>query len=454
MLLLYHYFNFRIYLRRGVFVQKAKFIGLLPIIVFLVLFIGVGAFTGDIYAMPAVVGFIIALVVAFIQNPKMKFMEKMKLVAKGIGDDNIITMLFVFILSGAFSGIVKASGGVESTVNFGLSIIPANLMVVGIFVVGCFISVSMGTSVGTITALAPIAVGIANATGLSLPMCTGAVVCGAMFGDNLSMISDTTIAAVRTQGCNMKDKFKTNFFIVLPAAVITIIILFAMTSKASFTIPGNLDYSFIKIVPYLVVLIGALVGLNVFVVLISGIVLSCIVGLSTGAFTFAEMFKHINTGVSSMYEITVISIIVAAIFHLVKENGGVQFIINFIKKVFKGKKGAQMGIAIMSFLIDCCTANNTIAIVMAGPIAKEIGDEYGIESKKMASILDIFTSAAQGIIPYGAQLLTAATAASAVAAIELSPVEIMPYLYYPVLMGISAVIYIIFQKSNKKEKSK
>lgn len=432
---------------------KAKFIGLLPIIVFLVLFIGVGAFTGDIYAMPAVIGFIIALVVAFLQNPKIKFPEKLKLVAKGIGDDNIVTMLFVFILSGAFSGIVKASGGVESTVNFGLSIIPPNLMLVGIFIVGCFISVSMGTSVGTISALAPIAVGISDATDLSLPMCIGAVVCGAMFGDNLSMISDTTIAAVRTQGCNMKDKFKTNFLIVLPAAIVTVIIFFVMTSNATFKIPDNLEYSFVKILPYLVVLIGALIGINVFIVLISGIVLSGVVGLCTGMFTFSEMFGHMNTGASSMYEITVISIIVAAIFQLVKANGGVQFIINLIKKFSKGKKGAQMGIAFMSVLVDCCTANNTIAIVMTGPIAKEIGDEYDIEPKRMASILDIFTSAAQGVLPYGAQLLTAATAASAVASIELSPVEILPYLYYPVLMAIVAVFVVLFSK-NKSKKNK
>lgn len=432
---------------------KGRFIGLLPIIVFLVLFIGVGIFTGDIYAMPAVIAFIIALIVAFLQNPKVKFYEKLKLVAKGIGDDNIVTMLFVFILSGAFSGIVKASGGVESTVNFGLSIIPPNLMVVGIFIVGCFISVSMGTSVGTISALAPIAVGIAKATELSLPMCIGAVVCGAMFGDNLSMISDTTIAAVRTQGCNMKDKFKTNFLIVLPAAIVTVVIFFAMTSQATFKIPDNLEYSFVKILPYLVVLIGALVGINVFVVLISGIILSGIVGLSTGMFTFSEMFGHMNTGVSSMYEITVISIIVAAIFQLVKANGGVQFIINLIKKFSKGKKGAQIGIAFMSLFVDFCTANNTIAIVMTGPIAKEIGDEYDIEPKKMASILDIFTSAAQGLLPYGAQLLTAATAASAVAAIELSPVEILPYLYYPILMAIVAILVILFS-SNKAKKKK
>lgn len=431
--------------------KKSNFWGLLPIFIFLILFIGLGVAAGDIYTMPAIVGFIIALIVAFIQNPKVKFNEKIKLASAGIGDENIVTMLFVFILAGAFSGIVNAAGGVTSTVHFGLSIIPPQFMVVGIFIVGCFISVSMGTSVGTITALAPIAAGISDETGLSLALCVGAVVCGAMFGDNLSMISDTTIAAVRTQGCEMKDKFKTNFLIVLPAAVLTIVILIARTMNTSFELTGDLSYNFWQIVPYLIVLIGALIGFNVFVVLISGIVMSAIVGLALGSFTFTEMFGHLNTGISSMYEITVISMIVAAIFQLVKENGGVQFIINSIKKHVKSKKGAELGIAGMSLAVDCCTANNTVAIVMSGPIAKEIGDEYGVEPKKMASILDIFTSVGQGVIPYGAQLLTAASAASAVAATQISPIDIIPNLYYPILMGISAVIFICFERKAKSQ---
>ena len=402
------------------------------------------------YAVPAIVGFIIALIVAFLQNSDLKFEDKIKIVSSGIGNDNIVTMLFVFILAGAFSGIVKAAGGVESTVNFGLSIIPPNFMIVGIFVVGCFISVSMGTSVGTITALAPIAAGISEATKLSLPLCLGAVVCGAMFGDNLSMISDTTIAAVRTQGCEMKDKFKTNFLIVLPAAVITVIILAVMTANTNFVIQENLSYSIWKMIPYLVVLVSALIGVNVFLVLLFGIVMSAIIGLAMGSFDFIEMFSHLNSGISSMYEITVISIIVAAIFHLVKENGGVQFMIDLIKNRVKSRKGAELGIAGMSLLVDGCTANNTIAIVMAGPIAKEIGDEYGVEPKKMASILDIFTSVGQGIIPYGAQLLTAAAAASEIAAISVSPIEIIPFLYYPILMGISAILFILLSREKNQ----
>lgn len=431
--------------------KKANPFGLFPILVFFILFIGIGAISGDIYTLPAVVGFIIALIVAFLQNRTIKFSQKIQIVSSGIGDDNIVTMLFVFILAGAFSGIVKAAGGVESTVHFGLSVIPPNFMIVGIFIVGCFISVSMGTSVGTITALAPIAAGVAETTQLPLALCLGAVICGAMFGDNLSMISDTTIAAVRTQGCEMKDKFKMNFFIVLPAAIVTILIFMIITANTSFTITENLTYHIWQILPYFVVLVGALIGLNVFLVLILGIVTSMIVGLSMHTFTFTEMFGHLNDGISSMYEITIISIIVAAIFHLVKENGGIQFIIDFIKKRVKSRKGAELGIAGMALLVDCCTANNTIAIVMSGPIAKEIGDEFQVQPKKMASILDIFTSVGQGIIPYGAQLLTAASTASAVSAISISPIDMIPYLYYPLLMGISAILFICFSKDSKKD---
>lgn len=426
--------------------KKGNLIALLPIAVFLLLFAGMGIYTQDFYKMPAVVGFLIALLVGFLQNRKLSFDDKMKVISKGIGDESVVTMLLVFLTAGAFSGIVNAAGGVTSTVNFGLSIIPSKFMVVGLFVIGCFISVSMGTSVGTITALTPIALGIAEKTELSLPLCVGAVVCGAMFGDNLSMVSDTTIAAVRTQGCEMKDKFRQNFLIVLPAALITIVILTFSSDGVQYTLK-DIPYNLLQILPYLVVLIGALIGLNVFIVLISGIVLSGIIGISLGCFTFTEMFEHLGAGVSSMFEITVISVIVASIFHLVKENGGVQSIINGIKRHVKGAKGAKLGIAAMSLLVDCCTANNTVAIVMTGPIAKEIGEEYDVDAKTRASILDIFTSVGQGIIPYGAQLLTAASIAG------LSPFEIIPTLYYPILMGISALLFIIFQKSKVRKAS-
>jgi len=421
-------------------VTKGRAIALLPIGIFLALFLGMGIVTGDFYKTPAIVCFLIALCVAFLQNPKVPFGEKLKIIAKGVGDENIITMCLIFLSAGAFSGTVSASGGVESTVNLGLSVLPAPFAVAGLFVIGCFISVSMGTSMGTVAALTPIAVEISNKTGFNLALCVGAVMCGAMFGDNLSMISDTTIAAVKTQGCNMKDKFKENFLIVLPAALLTVIIFFLLTRNGNFEVAEDLAYNFWKVVPYLFVLIGALIGINVFIVLIGGTVLSLIVGVATGAFPLSDVFVVMGDGVTGMYDITVISIIVACIVSLVKEYGGIQFVLNVIRKGIKGQRGAELGIAGLALVVDACTANNTVAIVMAGPIAKEISDENGVDPKRSASLLDIFSSVGQGMIPYGAQLLTAATLAS------LSPVDIMPYLFYPVLMAVSAFVFIMFRK--------
>ena len=420
---------------------------LLPIGVFLAIFLGVGILSGDFYTMPAIVGFLIALAVAFCQNRRVIFQKKLAIISRGIGEENIVTMCLIFLAAGAFSGTISAAGGVESTVNLGLSIMPPSIAVTGLFIIGCFISVSMGTSVGTITAMAPIGIGIAQETGLGTAICLGAVVCGAMFGDNLSMISDTTIAAVRTQGCEMKDKFKENFLIVLPAAIITAVIFFfvARAETASLVLDKSAyEYEVVRVIPYLVVLVGALAGINVFLILIAGTVLSAVVGVATGAFAFGELFQKMGEGVTSMYDITVISIIVAAIVALVREYGGIQYILNVIKKRINGAKGGEFGISLLVFLVDCCTANNTVAIVMAGPIAKEISDEFHISPRRSASLLDIFASVGQGVIPYGAQLLTAAGMAA------ISPVEIMPYLYYPILMGVSAVFFILF-RSRKEE---
>lgn len=421
-------------------VKKGNGLALLPIGVFLVIFLGSGIITKDFYAMPAIVAFLIALAVAFLQNRKLKFNDKISVIAKGVGDENIITMSLIFLCAGAFSGAVKAAGGVESTVNLGLSILPSSIAVVGLFIIGCFISVSMGTSMGTIAALAPIAVGISEKTGFAMSICIGAVVCGAMFGDNLSMISDTTIAAVKTQGCEMKDKFKENFFIVLPAAVLTIVIFLVITMNGDFKLTENLTYNIWKVVPYLLVLVGALIGINVFVVLIGGTIVSLFVGVTTGSIALNEMFVVVGNGVTGMYDITVISIVVACIVSLVKENGGIQFVLNLIHKNIKSEKGAELGIAGLSLVVDACTANNTVAIVMAGPIAKEISDEFQVDPKRSASLLDIFSSVGQGLIPYGAQLLSAATLTG------LTPFDIMPYLYYPILMAISAVLFILLRK--------
>ena len=424
--------------------NKGRAIALLPIGVFLIIFLGAGIVFEDFYAMPAIVAFLIALFVAFLQNKELSFNKKIEVIAKGVGEENIITMSLIFLCAGGFSGAVTAAGGVDSTVNLGLSLIPAHFAVAGLFLIGCFISVSMGTSMGTIAALAPIAVGISEKTGFALSICIGAVVCGAMFGDNLSMISDTTIAAVKTQGCEMKDKFKANFFIVLPAAIITVLIFWLATRNMSFQLEENLNYSLWEVLPYMVVLLGALIGINVFVVLISGIVISLIVGVSMGHIALSEMFQVVGSGVTSMYDITVISIIVACIVSLVKEHGGIQFILNLIKSNINGRRGAEFGIALLALFVDACTANNTVAIVMTGPIAKEISEEFDVDPRRSASLLDMFTSVGQGIIPYGAQLLSAATLTG------LTPRQIIPHLYYPLLMGVCGVLAIIFRPQSKK----
>ena len=423
--------------------EKGRAIALLPIGIFLVIFLGAGIVFGDFYAMPAIVAFLIALFVAFFQNRELKFDDKIKVIARGVGEENIITMSLIFLSAGGFSGAVTAAGGVDSTVNLGLSLIPAHFAVAGLFIIGCFISVSMGTSMGTIAALAPIAAGISEKTGFSMGICIAAVVCGAMFGDNLSMISDTTIAAVKTQGCEMRDKFKANFLIVLPAAVITIVYFWFITRNVNYRMSENLEYNLWEVVPYLVVLIGALLGINVFLVLVSGIVISLIVGVAAGNILLSEMFTVVGDGVTSMYDITVISIIVACIVSLVREYGGIQFILNVIKSRIRGKKGAEAGIALLALFVDLCTANNTVAIVMAGPIAKEISDDYGVDPKRSASMLDIYTSVGQGLIPYGAQLLSAATLTA------LTPFEIIPYLVYPVLMAVCGFFSIFLRKSSK-----
>ena len=424
--------------------KEGRASALLPILVFLLIFLGSGYITGDFYSMPAIAAFLIALLVAFVHNRLLCFADKIRQAAEGVGNENIITMCLIFLAAGAFTGAVKAAGGVDSTVNLGLSILPSNVAVAGLFLIGCFISISMGTSVGTITALAPIAVGISQKTGFSMAICAGAVVGGAMFGDNLSMISDTTIAAVKTQGCEMKDKFRENFLIVLPAAIVTILLFLVLGRNAAFQLKGELTFNIFRVLPYLVVLIGALAGVNVFIVLIAGTVLSLIAGVGTGAFGLGDMFTHVGEGIMGMYDITVISIIVASIVALVKEYGGIDFILSFIRKRISGERGGELGIAALALLVDMCTANNTVAIVMSGPIAKEISDDFGVTSRRSASLLDMFSSMGQGLIPYGAQLLAAATLTG------LTPFEIIPYCFYPLLMGVSGLVFIFIKKRTRE----
>nr|WP_317331945.1 Na+/H+ antiporter NhaC family protein [uncultured Romboutsia sp.] len=419
-------------------IKKGNPLALLPLGVFLVLFVGSGLITGDFYKMPSLVAFLIAGGVALLFNRKVSLEEKMNIFCKGAGDSNIILMVIIFLLAGAFSSVAKAMGGVDSTVNLSLSILPSNLLVTGLFIIGCFISVSMGTSVGTIAALAPIGLGISEKTGIPVALVMGAVVGGAMFGDNLSMISDTTIAAVRTQGCELKDKFKVNFLIVLPAAIITAILLTVVTSGYSTTLTDNYNYELIKVLPYLLVLVGALCGINVFALLGSGIIFASIIGLLTNSFDIFGLIEAISRGISGMYELSLLAIIIGGVVSLIKFNGGIDYVLYFITSKINSKKGAEFGIAALVSIIDLCTANNTIAIVAAGPLAKDIADKYDIDKRKTASILDIFSSCWQGIIPYGAQLLTAAGVAS------ISPIEIIPFLYYPGLMFICGILSITF----------
>ena len=400
--------------------------------------------------MPVLVAFIISTSIAFCLNRKVSFSKKVEVFCKGGGNPDIVLMLMIFILAGSFSGVAKGMGGVDSIVNLGLSILPSNLLVTGVFVIGCFISISMGTSVGTIAALGPIGVGIASKTGIPVELVLGAVVGGAMFGDNLSMISDTTIAATKTQGCEMKDKFKTNFIIILPAAIITVILLTIMTSGYESVVTQSYEYEIIKVVPYLFVLIGALLGVNVFVILGGGTVLAGIIGIGAGAFDIFGFIGFISEGMASMQELCLISIVVGGMVELIKFNGGIDFVLESITSKVKDARGAELGIAALVSVVDLCTANNTIAIVMSGPLAKNIADKYNIDPRKSASILDIFSSVWQGIVPYGAQLLTAAGLAG------ISPVLIIKYLHYPILMlicGIGAIVFGLPRLSVKvKEK--
>lgn len=340
---------------------------------------------------------------------------------------------------------LKLWGGVEATVNLSLSFIPTKFLLGGLFLIACFISLSMGTSVGTITALAPIGLGIAEKAGMPVPLVIGAIIGGGMFGDNLSMISDTTITAARTQGCELRDKFKVNFLIVLPAAIITVVVLTIMSGRYSVDLVKDYSYDIIKVIPYLVVLIGALWGVNVFVLLVGGTVFAALVGIFTGGFDTFAALEATSNGMLEMAEIVILSIIIGGTLELIKRNGGIDYLLRFVKRRIHTKKGAEFGIALLVSLVDMCTANNTIAIAMAGPLAKDIAEEYGIDPKRTASILDIFSAFIQGIIPYGAQLLIAA------GLVSVSPIEILPYLHYPLLMGVCGVIAIAlgFPKMNK-----
>ncbi|MBV6685662.1 Na+/H+ antiporter NhaC family protein [Bacillus sp. JRC01] len=417
--------------------EKGNLLALLPLLIFVALFLGAGIISGDFYSFPVLVAIIIAAVVALAMNRKDSLNVKVERFAKGAGHLDIMIMVFIFLLAGAFSGVADKMGAVDATVNLALSVLPGNLLIVGLFVIAAFISISMGTSMGTIAALAPIGVGISNGTDISMPLAMATVVGGSMFGDNLSFISDTTIAAVRTQKTEMKDKFKVNFSIVLPACIITLIILFFFTlGQQSSVNAGN--YEWIKILPYIVVLITALIGLNVFAVLLGGIVLSGIIGFIDGSFAPSEYFGAVADGMLGMGEIAFLSIFIGGVVELIRHNGGIQALLYLATRKIRSPKGAQYATAGLVASTNLCTANNTISIIIAGPLAKSISDEYKVDNRKTASVLDIFSCSIQGLIPYGAQILLVAETA------KISPLSVLPYSFYPVLTAICGLIAIKF----------
>lgn len=402
---------------------------LLPVAVFLVLYLVLGIILEYVlkiemgfYQIPIVVAFLVALLVACLQNRGVSFDEKLELMGQGIGDKNIVTMILIFLVAGIFVGVTGRSSA-EAVAYFLLSIAPVKLAVAVLFVVACFVSMAMGTSVGTITLLAPIAVAVSADSGFDLPLCIASVMGGAMFGDNLSFISDTTIAACSTQGTEMKDKFRANFKIALPAALAALAL----------------------IIPYVLVLIGGIVGLNVFVVLLIGIAAGAAITLITGQVTALELMGNMGGGVSGMFETILVTLLVASLCGLIRAYGGFESILAFIRRVFRGKRGGQLGIGLLVGLMDIATANNTVAIVMAGPIAKEVAEEYGISPKRSASLLDTFSCIFQGIIPYGAQMLVAISTCATLG-YAISAFDIIPLLFYPFLLCLSSLLFILFDK--------
>ena len=434
--------------------KKGNAWALLPIGVFLILYLGLGILFEyglkiemGFYNIPIVVAFLFALLVACLQNKDLNFDKKLEVMGQGVGDKNIFTMILIFLEAGIFVGVVGRESA-ESVAYFMLSIIPSQFAVCVLFVVSCFVSLAMGTSVGTITLLTPIAVAVSKASGFDMPLCVATVVGGSMFGDNLSFISDTTIAACNGQGCQMRDKFKENFKIALPAAIVALVIILVTSLNSEISGTVEHDYNLIQIIPYVLVLLGGILGINVFVVLLIGILSGSLIMLLTGSVVATDLLSNMGAGASGMFETIIVTVLVSAICALIREFGGFDALLNGIKKVFRGKKGGQVGMGALVGVLDIATANNTVAIVMANPIAKEIAKEYGISERKSASILDTFSCFFQAVIPYGAQMLVAISAVASLDG-QISAFEIIPKLYYPYLLLISSLIFIAFSKDKE-----
>jgi Na+/H+ antiporter NhaC len=406
--------------------------------VFIVLYLVTSIIAGDFYKVPITVAFMVSSIYAVIIHGGRPLRERIDIYSRGAATGQMMLMIWIFVLAGAFANSAKVMGSIDATVNLTLSLLPPQMLLAGLFVAACFISLSIGTSVGTIVALTPIAAGVAHQTGTDIALMTAVVVGGSFFGDNLSFISDTTIVATSTQGCKLSDKFRVNSFIVLPAAIIifAIYVFMGFSTQA----PQEVEHvEWVKVIPYLVVLVTAIFGMNVMAVLTIGIILTGLIGLLTGTFDVFGWMKAMGDGIIGMGELIIITMMAGGMLELIKQQGGIDFIIERMTRRIHGKRGAELSIGTLVALVDICTANNTVAIITVGGIAKQIGDRYGVDNKKAASILDTFSCFIQGLIPYGAQLLMAAGLAT------LNPVKIIPYLYYPFAIGIAALLSILLR---------
>ncbi len=417
---------------------KQGLISVSPMLVFLAVYTSSSIVAGDFYAASIIVSFLIACLYSIFIVKEKNIESRFAVLARGAAKEDIMTMVFIFILAGAFASTAKQMGAIDATVTMTLSLMPIKMMLCGLFIASCFVSLSIGTSVGTIAALTPIACGIAEKTGQNLPLLIAVIVGGAYFGDNLSIISDTTIMATKTQGCKMKDKFRYNLKIALPAAIITLVLYLIEGSEVAGN-EINREINYLLIIPYIYIIVAALCGMNVMMLLSSGTILAGILGLSFGKLSLSEWSTAMNNGILGMGELIIVTLLAGGIIEVMRENGGIEYLKTMLTRKIKSKTGAEISIAGLVILTDFCTANNTIAILTTGPLAKEISSHYKIDPKRTASILDTFSCFAQSIIPYGAQLLIAGGLAC------INPLEVIPYLYYPFILGTFAFLYIIFK---------
>ena len=418
--------------------MKKGIIALSPLLVFIVLYLVTSIIARDFYKVPITVAFMVASIYAVIMAGGIPLRKRIDIYSRGAGTGQMMLMIWIFILAGAFANSAKAMGSIDATVNLALTLLPANMLLAGLFLAACFISLSVGTSVGTIVALTPIAAGVASQTGTALPLMVAVVVGGSFFGDNLSFISDTTIVATSTQGCRLSDKFRVNSYIVIPAAIaiLAIYVVMGLHTQA----PQKVGpVSLLKVIPYLVVLLTAVCGMNVMAVLTLGIALTGAIGLIDGSFDFYGWMGSMGQGIMGMGELIIITMMAGGLLEIIKHQGGIDFLIQRMTRHIHTKRGAELAIAALVSLVDLCTANNTVAIITVGGIAKQIGDRFGVDNRKCASILDTFSCMMQGLIPYGAQMLMAAGLAA------LNPISILLYLYYPMAIGFTALLAILLR---------